>query len=150
MNNWTRLSTLILSRVTLVLKVRHTIVSITLACFSALLGIGFILGDPETNTNYSAFTGVSKYLWAAVFLSYSIAKAVQSLSRVPICLKAVVSMLGLWNWSFLLISFLIYDRTSIGPAEPVLFMPLMWEVAYMASLIEAYKRFAIIRRRLND
>lgn len=144
----TNVGALILSRIYLLLKVNHTIVSITLGIFSLLLGIGFIFGDLTANNNYNAFN--DKYVWSAVFLSYSSVKFIQSLGRMPICIKATASILGLWNWTYILVSFLILDPSPMGPAEPVLLMPLLWELAYMTSLIAIYKRYSKYCRRLDD
>ena len=132
-----------------ILRVNHTFVSMTLFSVSGLLALGFLLGDISSSSNYSAFN--DRLVWAVAFGSYSAVKFTQSLGRTPLCLRAVTSILGLWLWCYLLISFIVLDKVSMAPAEPVLFMPLVWELAYITSLIYIYRRLrSSLTRRADD
>ena len=138
---------IMLGRLTL-LRVNHTIVSITLALFSGLLCLGFIIGDPGASTNYTAFS--NKFVWAAVFGAYSLVKSMQALNRMPMCTKIINSILGLWLWCYLIISFIFLDKTHMAPAELILIMPVLWELAYMTSIVYICKRLRVLKRRYND
>lgn len=140
---------LVVSRLCWMLRVNHTVVSMTLFSVSGLLTIGFLLGDISANSNYTAFN--DKLVWAAAFGSYSAVKLTQSLGRTPLCLRVITSILGLWLWCYLLISFILLDKGNMAPAEPILFMPLVWELAYITSLIYIYRRLrSSFVRRAND
>ena len=139
----------LVNRLCWILRVNHTVVSMTLFSISGLLALGFLLGDISSSSNYSAF--IDRLVWAVAFGSYSAVKFTQSLGRTPLCLRAVTSILGLWLWCYLLISFIVLDKVSMAPAEPVLFMPLVWELAYITSLIYMYRRLrSSLTRRAND
>ena len=140
---------IIISRICWMIRVNHTVVSMTLFSISGLLTIGFLLGDLAANSNYSAFK--DGIVWAGAFGSYSAIKFIQSLGRTPICLRALNSVLGLWLWCYLIISFVILDKTAMAPAEPTLLMPLVWELAYITSLIYIYRRLrSSLTRRADD
>ena len=140
---------LLVSRLCWMLRVNHTVVSLTLFSISGLLALGFLVGDINSNSNYNAY--VDKYLWAAAFGSYSLVKFIQALGRTPLCLRAINSILGLWLWCYLLLSFIILDKSTMAPAEPILVMPLVWELAYITSLIYIYRRLrSSLTRRAYD
>ena len=140
---------ILVNRLCWILRVNPTVVNMTLFSVSGLLALGFLLDYISSSSNYSAFK--NGLVWAVAFGSYSAVKFTQSLGRTPLCLRAITSILGLWLWCYLLISFIVLDKVSMAPAEPVLFMPLVWELAYITSLIYIYRRLrSSLTRRAND
>ena len=130
--------TLLSDRLFWMLRVNHTVVSLTLFSVSGLLAIGFLFGDININSNYDAYS--NNIVWTAAFGTYSATKLIQSMGRTPLCLRAFNSVLGLWLWCYLIIAFMLVDTSSMSPTEPMLIMPLVWELAYITSLIYIYRR----------
>lgn len=94
-----------------------------------LLGIGFLIADTSTpgyvNTRY-----VGGYLiWGLGFLVYGITKITQTIVRIPKTVKLVNAILGLWGWSFIVLSVLVFNNGNpILPGQIVLIYPLALEI----------------------
>lgn len=123
-------------------------VSLVLFSFGILISLGFLFGDITVGNSYTFFS--NNILWGGVFGAYALAKFTQTLGRIPICIKSLTSVLGLWLWSVLLVSFLLLDIDPMTPAEPIIIVPVLWELSYLIGLIYVYKRVYCYRRRKND
>ena len=140
---------LLLDRLLWMLRVNHTVVSLTLFSVSGLLSLGFLLGDINISSSYAAYN--SSISWFVVFGVYSTIKFVQALGRTPMYLRATNSILGLWLWCYLILAFIFMDPARLAPTEPMLLMPLIWELAYITSLIYIYRRLrSSLARRADD
>jgi hypothetical protein len=132
------------------LQIDHMAVCITLSMFALLLSMGFLVGDVNVNGNYSAFSIFNtKYIWACIFFSYGVFKTLQSIVRCHPILRIFVSISGLWLWTYLAVSFIVFDPTPMAPAEPIILLPIMCEVGYLSSLLYVL-RAGSSRRRDSD
>lgn len=112
--------------------------SIVLGWWGVLLSIGFLIGDTSGN-GYAYITEYAgTYAWSFGFLSYGLAKLVQSIYRLPIWLRLSISLQGMWCWSFILLSVFIYNNENTLPGQVLFLFPLILEiwdaVAYMYSI----------------
>jgi hypothetical protein len=123
----------------------------TLSMFAFLLSVGFMFGDVNVNGNYSAFSLFdTKYVWASLFFSYSVFKTLQSVVRCHPVLRIFVSVSGLWLWTYLAVSFIIFDTTPMAPAEPIILLPIICEVGYLSSLLYVLRAGTSRRRGADD
>ena len=105
----------------------HTM-TLLLGICGLMLGIGFLVGD-AANPNYATIISfASPNTWALGFFVYSIIKLYQTINRVPHVLKIANAVQGIWAWSFIFLSFVIFDPTPIAPTEIMLLVPLVSEV----------------------
>lgn len=112
---------------TLVFVQAHTMTLLLGVCGLAL-SIGFILGSP-TNANYSTISSFAdQSIWAFWFLIYSIIKLLQPLVRVWHSIKILNALQGIWAWSFIFLSFTVFDSTPIAPTELMLVIPIICEL----------------------
>lgn len=131
------------------LRVNHTVVSMTLFSISSLLALGFLFGNVTNSTDYTYLN--DKLVWFSAFAAYGSIKFLQSLSRTPLCLRVGNSIIGLWLWCYIFVSFIVLDPTPMMPIEPILVLPIVWELAYITALIYIYRRLKThIRRRSDD
>lgn len=115
-------------------------VTLILAIMGILLGIGFIVGT-LTNENYAAIDMLaSKYVWALGFFTYGGIKLLQYIKRVPCIIKATTSIVGMWGWNYMILSFILIDNYPMSAAELLFFTPLICELWYLSSLIYITKQ----------
>ena len=112
-----------------------TALTLILTITSTLLGLGFLLGHGN-NSNYTlVYAFAPAYLWGLTFLTYSVVKAGQALNYLSYWLKVTTSIMGLWLWSYLSLSFLWFDESDIAPTELMLLVTIFAELWTLAVLM---------------
>lgn len=116
------------SRVAAILISESKTITMLLGIIGLFLGIGFIFGDSTSADYHPLHMLFDAYVWAIIFLSYSLLKFLVIFKKIPCRVKVFNSTLGMWLWTYVVISFLIYDSKPISPAEILLLVPLVCEV----------------------
>lgn len=116
------------SRVAAILISESKTITMLLGIIGLFLGIGFFIGDSTSIDYYPLLMLFDSATWGIVFLIYSFLKLLQIVKKVHCRIKAFNSTLGMWLWTYVIISFLIYDPKPISPAEILLLVPLVCEV----------------------
>lgn len=126
--------------------IKKTIVAepLTLKLFlgitSVVLALGFFFGS-ATNSNYSAIQGLMHFqAWAMFFLVYSSSKIFQVLYKTKCWLRAFTSLVGMWAWSYIFLSFVIFDTTPMAPTEMMLLIPVLAEVWSLAGTFYTFNK----------
>lgn len=116
------------SRVAAILIAESKTITMLLAVIGLFLGIGFLIGDSSSIDYHPLRMLFDPIIWAIIFLGYSAIKFSQIIKKIPIRIKVFNSTLGMWLWTYVVISFLFYDPKPISPAEILLLVPLVCEL----------------------
>lgn len=98
-------------------------------CITAvLLSIGFLVcqGSPSADYNLIWQFG-GKYFWSFTFMLYALIKASSLYTNIDYRLSIFNSVLGLWGWLYLCLSFTVFDTSAIAPHELLLVVPVLAE-----------------------
>lgn len=110
----------------------NTILGIT----SFLMSLGFLFGT-GVNQNYELIYQVLPELsWALLFASYASVKIASCLTTLSSGLKYINSLIGLWAWSMIFLSFTVFDSTPTSPVEVILLSPIIIEVWVLLSIFD--------------
>lgn len=113
-----------------------------------LLSAGFFFANSQTE-NYELINNHgSQFMWAVIYLAYSLARMGSGLYRYSNGVKIVVVFAGLTLWSLLFLSFVLFDVTPMRPTELMLALPILLEFWLAIHAIDCIKRNMI--RRLTD
>lgn len=127
----------------------HTVLSVLLSITALLLSYGFFTVSSHHDPGYILLERLTSfYNWGILFGIYGISKFYTSMYRNPGILKVIVSISGLWLWSYLIISNVLLDHTTADPTEYMLFMTVICEVWTLTVAI--YYNTHKLYRRLND
>lgn len=113
----------------------YTVLTVLLAVTSLLLGLGFAATTGDTD-NYDLIHQLAPFsYWATFCTLYGVTKLgglfFEQLSRT----KITVSLLGLWLWSYVALSFIWFDRTPVAPTELMLLVTVFAEVWTLTVLL---------------
>lgn len=112
-----RMTVLVLGRKT------ETVIMLMFAGF--LASLGFFSAD-VVNPNYaSMYEFASQYFWAGLFFVYSSVKLLSLFLDLNFWIKMANGVVGLWAWTYILLSFTIFDVTPIAPTEALLALPVL-------------------------
>lgn len=120
-----------LLRILLLIIAQIRTMSLILGLCGITLGLGFLVGDTG-NPNYHSikeFAPIS--FWAFGFFTYGVIKLLHSVFRVHHSVKLLNALQGIWVWTFLFLSFSIFDSTPLAPTELLLIIPIiceLWEI----------------------
>ena len=129
----------ITSRLAYTLFSETNTISIILGILGLLLGIGFIVGDVTSPNFKSVVSFGTSWFWASGFLFYGAIKLCQALMTLPHWLNIFNTLTGLWAWSYIILSFIIFDKTPTAPTEYMLLVPLLCEVVLLTSHIFEFR-----------
>lgn len=102
---------------------------------SILLAFGFWLSNVDTE-NYDYLNGIfSKAIWGDIFLGYGIFRICSTLYDIWDSVKFIGGFIGIWLWTYILLSFTVYDPTTIKSTEWMLIIPLMAETWMFAECL---------------
>ncbi len=111
-------------------KVESTLV---LAVTAFVLSFGFMFGTGN-NANYALiYQFAHQYFWSALFFMYGSVKALSIWTRVDYKVNTLNSIVGLWAWLYLFLSFTVFDTTPVAPTEAMLAIPVLAEAWLMLS-----------------
>lgn len=122
-------------KVAYILSLKKTESILMLFITSFLMAIGFFLSQ-VSNVNYELlYAAAHPYFWGALFLVHSSIHAVNLWTRIDWRIKVINSIVGIWAWSYLLLSFVIFDKTPIAPTEILLSLPIFIQSLVLASVL---------------
>jgi peptidoglycan/LPS O-acetylase OafA/YrhL len=105
----------------------------TLGWVALVLSVGMFFTATQTE-NYNAINSFSdRRVWGCIFLSYGACQVAASLFVLPAWVRIACCVVGLWVWSYLFLSFVVYDPTPIQATELMLAVPLISEVWILAG-----------------
>jgi len=106
-------------------KVESTI----MLCVTAfLLSLGFMFGIHDTNPDYKLIWQFgSSNFWCITFGLYSVIKGLSLFQNIDYRLNILNSILGLWGWLYICLSFTVFDTSPISPHELVFMAPVLAE-----------------------
>lgn len=98
-------------------------------CITALLlAFGFLVGNQDVSANYNLIWQFgSKYFWCFTFGIYAVVKAVSLYTNIDYRLNMLNSILGIWGWLYICLSFTVFDTTPVSPHEFLLVVPVLAE-----------------------
>lgn len=138
------------SRVAAILISESKTITMLLGMIGLFLGIGFIIGDSGSMDYHPLLMLFDSWIWATIFLLYSFLKFSQIVQKVPDRVRIFNSTLGMWLWTYVLISFLIYDPKPVSPAEILLLVPLVCEVIELVIDLYHSKRHRSIMKETSQ
>lgn len=93
--------------------------------FLAAIGFAFFHG---TSGDYALiYSFASQLTWAFIFAVHGTLKIVSVFAGIHRYIKLGNELLGLWAWTYILLSFTIFDSTPIAPTEILSVFPIMLE-----------------------
>lgn len=108
-------------------------IQILTAISGILIGFG-ILNTFELDPNgVMLFDIMSKMYWSILFFTYGIIKFLCCIFKIPHKICMFSSILGIWMWNCMFLSFIIYNSSKINPTEFLLLVPLISEFWIMLS-----------------
>lgn len=116
----------------------HTI-SLILGILGLILGIGFLFGDTTGHNFKSIVSFGTHWFWASGFIFYGIVKLCHPIFSLPVWLSIFNTATGIWAWSYIILSFIIFDKTPTAPTEYMLVVPLLLEVVLLAIHIFEFR-----------
>ena len=135
-------------RVSRAVFVEHSVVTLLLGMLALLLSSGFLISN-TLNANYTLLTQFAPYnFWALMFVTYGLSKIFSVLYRTHFYIKVTTSLTGMWLWSYLMLSFVIFDKTPMAPTEMMMFLTGICEVWALTLILFDYQQSP--RRRKTD
>ena len=104
-----------------------TAVRWTMGWVSLFLSLGFILAT-TSNENYNLVNVVDNQIWAAIFLVHGLSLMITALYTMNYYCSKFINLIGIWIWSYVFLSFTVYDTTPLAATEWLLLMPILMEV----------------------
>jgi hypothetical protein len=99
------------------------------------LGIGFLTADTTTD-NYTALKEFTPVLvWAILFIGYGFEKLLGCVVHLPFKVVLGFSVIGLYLWGYVFISFVMFDNSVVQATEYMLMFPLITELWVVSKLI---------------
>ena len=113
------------------LKKAEAIFLLWIAAF--VTAIGFFLGD-SSNPNYEMITAfASNNMWGLMFVLYGVLKFLEYWDHLDFKIKLINSIVGLWMWNYIFLSFTVFDKSNVAPTELMLLMPIIAEMWVLLS-----------------
>lgn len=130
----------IIQRLNRVFKTDITAVTFIIGWVAIFLSFGFYVSVVETS-NYSLLNNIlPKTAWGILFNVYGAGLIYSSLYRVSKVSFSLLSISGIWLWSYLFFSFAIFDPTPIASTEWMLLIPIICQFWIFVSVIIYEKR----------
>lgn len=105
------------------------ILTLLLGLTAILLAIGFLFGDSANNSNYKILIELFNHkVWAVMLATYGVLKFFQLFEKLPHFIRILTSVVGIWLWLYVFLSFIVFDRLDFSPAELLIVLPLACEV----------------------
>ena len=100
-----------------------------------LLGLGFIFGNVG-GTNYESMLGLlPRMVWGYMALFYGLFKLYGVVIQHIYPLELFVAGAGTWMWSYLMLSFTVFDTAPTYPTEWLLAVPIACELWALSIII---------------
>jgi len=128
---------IVLSRIKQILLLDTTSVRWVIGWVALIGAFGFIFGTSH-NENYKLLMqSWSGQIWGVAFLIYGVNTIATCVFRQPNIINYLTDALGMWLWSYLFLSFVVFDTTPTAATEYMLIIPLFAEVWILADRLSS-------------
>lgn len=108
---------------------------IILGLCGVLMGLGFLFGS-ASGTNYDSMLSLlPRMVWGYIALFYGLFKLYGVVIQHIYPLELLVAGTGAWMWSYLMLSFTVFDSTPTYPTEWLLTVPIVCELWALSIII---------------
>ena len=105
-----------------------------LGWLAVILSIGFLTASTE-NSNYEFInTLTSRIAWVLMFFTYGVMTIGTSMYNIGYYIRSCISVVGIFLWSYVFLSFTFYDPTPTYATEWMLLIPLIVECWFLSEL----------------
>lgn len=105
-----------------------------LGWLGVLLSVGFLTASTD-NPNYAFINTINvKMMWVTMFFAYGCMTVGTSLYNIAYQFRSLLSVVGIFLWSYVFLSFTFYDPTPIYATEWMLMLPVLVECWLLAEL----------------
>ncbi len=108
-------------------------IQILTAISGLLIALGILNTFNLDPNGIMLFDIMSKQYWSILFFVYGCVKLLCCVFKIPQKVCIFTSILGIWMWNCVFLSFVIYDSSRINPTEFLLLAPLISEFWIMLS-----------------
>lgn len=128
-------------RITTLMFAQAQALTFMLSLTALIMGLGFILGV-TTSANYAGIVALGGDLvWAGAFIVFGLLKLIQAVFRIHYFVKIGNSLLGIWLWSFLFLTFSVIGKAELRPLELLLVIPILCEAWEITMTIFNFRLF---------
>ena len=120
-------------KIAYLLSVKSGESALLLAISSLLMAMGNFFVDNASNYD-SMYDIASPIAWGFLFLIYSCVKFYSAFNRTPSFIRTSFSVIGLWAWNYVFLSFVVFDTVAPAAAEFLIIIPIIAEVWSMLAL----------------
>ena len=100
-----------------------------------VLSLGFAVGQTDNN-NYNLINATfPKHIWAIIFAVYGSILIYRCLYRIDPRIMGVIYIIGVWSWSYVFFSFVVFDPTPAASTEWMLIFPIIGQVWIFFNLV---------------
>lgn len=138
----------IIKRLTSILVCDLTAVKWLMGWASILSGVGFLFLSTELPAYNTLRILEPMWLWGLAFLTFGFFRLKSCLVRRPAYRKIIGPVIGMYLWSYLLVSIIIFDKTPLEATELLLVLPLLCELWIFTQAIA--KHNTKYNRRATD
>jgi hypothetical protein len=118
-----------------------------MAVAGIVLTLGFIFGDPGTKSYVLAVLLAPISLWIVISAGYAVLRLIDAIFKLPYLFRIILSIIGMWIWSYLWLSSTAFDNSSMTHLEPLLLVPILCEVWSLALVIYDFTFYKHIRAK---
>lgn len=128
-------------RITTLMFAQAQALTFMLSITALTMGLGFILGV-TTSASYADIVALGGDLvWASAFIGFGLLKLIQAVFRIHYFVKIGNSLLGIWLWSFLFLTFSVIGKAELSPLELLLVIPILCEAWEITMTIFNFRLF---------
>lgn len=105
-----------------------TLVRFVLSVVCWVLALGFFFASVD-NANYQQLNNLAaKSVWGGIFFCQGTLMFLTTCNNFPFYFKRLISLCGVWLWTYIFLSFTIFDSTPIASTEWLISVPIMLEI----------------------
>lgn len=101
---------------------------------SIILSLGFLFSTTSSPGYNKLYEIATPTMWSIYYLVYGTFNLLYSVTKLPLAVKLLTTIMGIWAWSLLLLSIFIYT-SALLPGQLLFVLPLVLElwslVAYL-------------------
>jgi hypothetical protein len=122
-------------RAAYLLSTRKTETIIAMIVGGFVLSFGFLLGHGN-NMNYDLiYSFAGPIFWFCLFFFTSLVRLISLFSFLDSWKLIINSLIALWGWTYIFLSFTVFDKTPIAPTELLLAVPAIIETWLLTAIL---------------
>ncbi len=115
-----------------------------------LTGIGFLFFSADLSSYKLMTLTQPLWIWAVIFILFGIIRLLGCLYRVPFLIKLGSPIIGMYIWTYLFISKVIFDTSAFEVTELLSMQPVLCELWIFIQALAKYKGLIVFPRRELD